>query len=625
MRVPIPRVPVSTANLGGFNAPGVVPVRDQGPGQLADVGNAITAASFSATRVGSAIQEEVDEALVTEMDAQAADLWLRVKSEYTAKVGREAVDGFDATQKQFRDGLAKIADMAKTPDQRRAAARAMGERTQQGLFSLAAHRDNEARNWNIGSKDAGRLAAVTSYLNSLGNSEDMAVHRAVAIRNAEEGAKLRGLDEAGTKLHVLDTTTRMHAGAVDALLAADRPMEALAYLEQNGGEIAPVERAQTTQKARAGFVEWGARQLDESMPDVGQRLAVVNEWEQAGRLTPTEAESGRRHVMQFETMRLQADALAERKLRDDFEKWAVANPMLRAEDNPDLKARADALGVVLTRDQQTVPAFEEMLRGMPMDQLRRLDDNQLRNLLSRGLNKSDQNRWFATVRGDQTTRKLEEDIQRLAFSILKVDRSAFDEWRRNTIDAGIARERDRLKRDLTDAEIRQFVLAPLGEQVMVDDTLSPDNAMPLEQALRTGIDPSDIYEPIRGKAPVYMSEIPVDRVAEIATAFRRRNPRGTLSFSMLAQAYDRMGRPASAMDLDKAENAAAVQAALKEAKIDLWPTFTKKSAEAAERRLGRQSVLPVPMTDDGAGAWWSGSLNEQEKMRKMAEGMQGNR
>jgi hypothetical protein len=455
------------------------------------------------------------------------------------------------------------------------------------------------RNRAIGGAKAGMESEIQNYLAALGNPDDMKLARDLMIERASELSRHRGEDGDMAKLTLLDATTRMHAGAVDALLAADRPTEALAYLEQHKGEIATPERAQTTQKARAGFVEWGARQLDQNVPDVGQRLAVVQDWEQAGRITPTEAESARRHVMQFETMRLQADALAERKLRDDFEKWSVANPLLTVDDNPDLKARSIALGVVLTREQQTVPAFEEELRRTPMEELRRLDDNQLRNRLARGLNKSDQRRWFAMVRSDQTTRKLEEDIQRVArLNGIDPKSPAMDEWRINTIDAAIAKHRDRKKDDLTDAEIRELVLAPLEEQVMVDDTFSPDNAMPLEQALRTGTDPATIYEPIKGKTPVYMTDIPPDRAAEIATAFRRKNPRGTLSFSLMAQTYDRMGRPPSAMDMDKAENAAAVQAALKEVKMDAWPTFTKKSAQAADRRIGRQSVLPVPMTEE---------------------------
>jgi hypothetical protein len=592
-------VPVSQQSYGQFAAPTAAPMQDAGPQQMQQLGASLLNAGASAARIGADLQADLDQGFLMESDALASELARNTVGSYRQMAGLPAIESFGDTQEQLRTKLRNLSDTARSPQQKQALERILVQRMEDASGALAAHRDVQVRNRAIGGAKAGMESEIQNYLAALGNPGDMQVARELMIQRAGELSRHRGEDGDMAKLTLLDATTRMHAGAVEALLAADRPMEALAYLEQNGGEIAPVERAQTTQKARAGFVEWGARQLDESMPDVGQRLAVVKEWEQAGRLTPTEAESARRHVMQFETMRLQADALAERKLRDDWEKWSAANPMLRAEDSPDLKARADALGVMLTREQQTVPAFEEELRRTPMEELRRLDDNQLRNRLARGLNKSDQRRWFAMVRSDQTTRKLEDDIQRVArLNGIDPKSPAMDEWRINTIDAAIAKHRDRKKDDLTDAEIRELVLAPLEEQVMVDDTFSPDNAMPLEQALRTGTDPATIYEPIKGKAPVYMTDIPPDRAAEIATAFRRKNPRGTMSFSMLAQVYDRMGRPASAMDMDKAENAAAVQAALKEAKIDLWPTFTKKSAEAAERRLGRQSVLPVPMTEE---------------------------
>ena len=49
----------------------------------------------------------------------------------------------------------------------------------------------------------------------------------------------------------------------------------------------------------------------------GERLAVVADWQKAGRINGDEAESARRHVNQLERVRLEQGALQERALRQE--------------------------------------------------------------------------------------------------------------------------------------------------------------------------------------------------------------------------------------------------------------------------------------------------------------------
>jgi len=583
MRIPIPRAPISTQNLGGFSAPSPAMPRDQGPAQLADVGQSLTVAAQGALRVGLAVQEEIDQAILTQVDTVAGEITRNTVSKFQQLAGKNAVDAYDNLQLRYRDQIAKIGDMAKTPVQKQLAARVMAERMQSGLGRLMAHRDSEARNWAIGESDAAATGAVRDYKASIGDAEKMAEARELAIRHIDENSRLKGYGPKQSKAARLAVTTDMHLGAVGALLAAGLASKAGAYLETYKGEIEPQEATKAEKVVRGKWIDQTARQLDAAVPSLGERLATVDKYTGEGMLTGDEAESAKRHLRQLETGRLEATAIEERSVRDEVEKWQRANPMLSLEDNPALAQRAQDFGVTIDRVQRTDPEFERQLQQMDIGELRSWGDARLKNFLQRGLSQSDANRWFAFVRGDQSTMRLEDSVKRTArfLGILPQEgrasesqQAAFDDWRANTVDPLIERKRGELKRDLFDAEVRKFILGPMEEdKVEVADWGAP-TVTSYAKALRDKEPLESIFVPVPGKEPVRVIDMPPDLLRDMAKGFQQRYPRGVFTLDVAARMWDARGRPKSQLAIDSAEYQQAVEDARKLG----FPVFSRETA-----------------------------------------------
>lgn len=579
--IPVPRVPVSQQSYGQFAAPTAAPMQDAGPQQMQQLGASLLNAGASAARIGADLQADLDQGFLMESDALASELARNTVGSYRQMAGLPAIESFQDTQEQLRTKLRNLSDTARSPQQKQALERILVQRMEDASGALAAHRDVQVRNRAIGGAKAGMESEIQNYLAALGNPGDMQVARELMIQRAGELSRHRGEDGDMAKLTLLDATTRMHAGAVDALLAADRPMEALAYLEQNGGEIAPPERAQTTQKARAGFVEWGARQLDQTLPDINQRLAVVKEWQAAGRINGDEAESARRHVNQLERVRLEQGALQERALRQEAAQWLAANPALAITDNPDLANRFRALNAPFPeRVYTTDPKFVEQLQAMPaavVQQFQQMSDAMLEKQLRPFLDDHDLKKWTAFFRGDQDIVGRQDRIKRAA-EVLGIvadpvaaagmgkDERAANAQKLARFEAQVQRQVDMLradkKGDLTTREIQEQILDPMmaegnkvtnasgTQQSVVAAQIAGD--LPYDDPTTPNVDESldlskfpkaaDFSVPVDGK-PVFLREVPMAVRKAIRDSWAKDNPGKQMTVAQELEEYARVYRP----------------------------------------------------------------------------------
>ncbi|MEY5098397.1 MAG: hypothetical protein RJA36_1116 [Pseudomonadota bacterium] len=579
--IPLPRVPVSQQSYGQFAAPTAAPMQDAGPQQMQQLGASLLNAGASAARIGADLQADLDQGFLMESDALASELARNTVGSYRQMAGLPAIESFGDTQEQLRTKLRNLSDTARSPEQKQRLERILVQRMQDASESMAAHRDVQVRNRAIGGAKAGMESEIQNYLAALGNPDDMKLARDLMIERAGELSRHRGEDGDMAKLTLLDATTRMHAGAVDALLAADRPTEALAYLEQHKGEIAAPERAQTTQKARAGFVEWGARQLDQNVPDINQRLAVVADWQKAGRITGDEAESARRHVMQFERVRLEQGALQERALRQEAAKWLAANPALAITDNPDLANRFRALNAPFPeRVYTTDPKFVEQLQAMPAavaQQFQQMSDAMLEKQLRPFLDDHDLKKWTAFFRGDQDIVGRQDRIKRAAevlgvvsdpvvvAGMTKEERAA-NAQKLARFEAQVQRQVDTLraekKGDLTTREIQEQILDPMmaegnkvtnasgTQQSVVAAQIAGD--LPYDDPTTPNVDESldlskfpkaaDYSVPVDGK-PVFLRDVPMVVRKAIRDSWAKDNPGKQMTVAQEIEEYARVYRP----------------------------------------------------------------------------------
>jgi hypothetical protein len=348
--IPIPRVPVSQQSYGQFAAPTAAPMQDAGPQQMQQLGASLLNAGASAARIGADLQADLDQGFLMESDALASELARNTVGSYRQMAGLPAIESFGDTQEQLRTKLRNLSDTARSPEQKQRLERILVQRMQDASESMAAHRDVQVRNRAIGGAKAGMESEIQNYLAALGNPDDMKLARDLMIERAGELSRHRGEDGDMAKLTLLDATTRMHAGAVDALLAADRPTEALAYLEQHQGEIAPQERAQVARVVQRATVADKAQRLVGDFEGRGMSYADQIETADAlfqnGTLTVEERDETVQRATQADSMRRRAAAAEAADVLTAGEQLLAGSMDAKLSDNPQLYARAERAGVL---------------------------------------------------------------------------------------------------------------------------------------------------------------------------------------------------------------------------------------------------------------------------------------
>jgi hypothetical protein len=260
-----------------------------------------------------------------------------------------------------------------------------------------------------------------------------------------------------------------------------------------------------------------------------------------------------------------------------------------------------------------------------MDRLRSLTPPQLHRELATWTDEHEEAKLTKIIRGDENGARIDDITKILArqIGILPGNDSnadatpqqnrRFELWKLNTIAPIIKAEQERLKRPLNADEFQKLIVNPiLADKVWSDKGIN--ERLPLMQLQQRGEAPvddpmteknealdyeaySNLFVNVEGKQ-VLLRDIPLEARKSIRDKWAK-NPK----------------------------NSGVWLSAEKEA--SLWLEMKAEYDKANPPKQPKPVASPVniaPMPDvDGAGAWWSGSLNEQEKMRKMAEGMQGNR
>jgi len=580
MRLPIPTVPVSTQSVGQFEAPNAAPMQDAGPQQMQQLGASLMTAGAAAARIGVDVQQDLDQGFLMESDAVASELVRGVVGGYRQKTGLAAIEQFQDTQTSLRDQMRNLSESARSPRQKQALERMLAQRMQDASESMASHRDVQARNRAIGGAEAGVLASLNDYQAAIGNPEDMALAREVAMQRTAELSRLRGEDGDMAKLAMLDTTTRMHLMAAQSLVTSGHPDKAGAYLEQSRDEIAGPEYQKAMATTRAAAIEEGARRLTEQFPTLQERTDWVDGMET---LTPEEKDQTKRHLLQLENVRDAIEAKQANDVEAQVRQWMAQNPRLELSDNPELAREAARLGVSVRRVPTTDAAWlDRFYASAPaeLDQFRAMDDNQLRRALRPHLDDHDLGMVTKFLRGDQSGTTIDQHTKMLARAIGLLpngDRAdaaetqAFMAWKANTIDPLAKAKRDELKRDLTPTEFDELIVQPiLKDRVLVQtfsplfgvDALAADEPMTVMQAQRggdlpmerddpstTGLDESAYTERHQNvyvntiSGPVYLRDIPMQVRRDLRQAFQELHPGQQMTARQEAEEWVAKGRP----------------------------------------------------------------------------------
>ena len=116
----VPQVaPQGGGDIGQFQAPGIAAAENLAGPQVARFGQAMVGAGNQAFRLGSAIQDGIDEAATKEADVAAGRAMQQVANKYLATVGKSAETSFEAAQAELAQAAAGAVDMLQNDTQRR--------------------------------------------------------------------------------------------------------------------------------------------------------------------------------------------------------------------------------------------------------------------------------------------------------------------------------------------------------------------------------------------------------------------------------------------------------------------------------------------------------------------------
>ena len=111
--------PQGGGDIGQFQAPQIAVAENLAGPQVARFGQAMVGAGNQAFRLGSAIQDGIDEAATKEADVAAGRAMQQVADRYLSTVGKNAESSFESAQAELAQAAAGAADMLQNDTQRR--------------------------------------------------------------------------------------------------------------------------------------------------------------------------------------------------------------------------------------------------------------------------------------------------------------------------------------------------------------------------------------------------------------------------------------------------------------------------------------------------------------------------
>jgi hypothetical protein len=116
----IPQVaPQGAGDIGDFAAPGIAPAENLAAPQVARFGQQLTQTGMAAFRLGSAIQDGIDEAKTKEADVAAGRAMQSVADKYSSMIGKDAEVNYDAMQAELSQAGQSAMGMLDNDVQRR--------------------------------------------------------------------------------------------------------------------------------------------------------------------------------------------------------------------------------------------------------------------------------------------------------------------------------------------------------------------------------------------------------------------------------------------------------------------------------------------------------------------------
>ena len=282
----VPQVaPQAPGEIGQFQAPGVQPMENLAGPQVARFGTAMTAAGNAAFRLGSAIQDGIDDATTKQADVVAVRGMQQVADRFLGTMGQQSEKEFEASMGQLSQAGAAAMDTLQNDTQRSMFSPILARNMAMYQSRMSQHRNGQVRVWNtneaVARSEVNADNAIFAYaqkdeVDANGRPVGMiryAAYADTAVDEARKAGELMGYAPDSAQMQQLEqkVNDRIATGVVQSLVSQGKFAEAQEFLDAQGTVemLAPKSRealANTVDVKRQGAV---IGELTNSIRDTG--------------------------------------------------------------------------------------------------------------------------------------------------------------------------------------------------------------------------------------------------------------------------------------------------------------------------------------------------------------------
>lgn len=241
---------VGMAGEGSFvpyQAPPVMPMDEAVSKQQEELGRAMIAAGNTAYRLGSAMQDDIDDAATKEADTAAIGVMTKIRSDFMSKSGKDAESNYQSSVDQMSSAVNGIMDGLGNDTQKKMFQQVAARNMATFQSQMYDHRNAQTKQWasNEAAARADKYSdlAIISYgdrnkTDVSGRPMGLVNYQAnleIAVQEVRKAASLNGIPEGSEQMKAMEQKVydKVATGVVNDLMNARQYGQAEAFLDDH--------------------------------------------------------------------------------------------------------------------------------------------------------------------------------------------------------------------------------------------------------------------------------------------------------------------------------------------------------------------------------------------------------
>ena len=241
---------VGMAGEGSFvpyQAPPVMPMDEAVSKQQEELGRAMIAAGNTAYRLGSAMQDDIDDAATKEADTAAIGVMTKIRSDFMSKSGKDAESNYQSSVDQMSSAVNGIMDGLGNDTQKKMFQQVAARNMATFQSQMYDHRNAQTKQWasNEAAARADKYSdlAIISYgdrnkTDVSGRPMGLVNYQAnleIAVQEVRKAASLNGIPEGSEQMKAMEQKVydKVATGVVNDLMNSRQYGQAEAFLDDH--------------------------------------------------------------------------------------------------------------------------------------------------------------------------------------------------------------------------------------------------------------------------------------------------------------------------------------------------------------------------------------------------------